>query len=81
MTRVGILTFKSTMRPAENSGWTTVALLCTAQSKPRQTPACCSRKLGSQIIEELHQGIGGGHLGHEKMFGRLKERLFYLPGH
>ena len=33
-----------------------------------------------QIIEELHQGIGGGHLGHEKILGQLKER-YYWPSH
>ena len=38
------------------------------------------KQLRSQIIEELHQGIEGGHLGHEKTLGRLKER-FYWPGH
>ena len=32
------------------------------------------------ILEELHQGIGSGHLGQEKTLGRLKER-FYWPGH
>ena len=32
------------------------------------------------ILEELHQGIGSGHLGHEKTLGRLKQR-FYWPGH
>ena len=32
------------------------------------------------ILEELHQGIGSGHLGQEKTLGCLKER-FYWPGH
>ena len=32
------------------------------------------------ILEELHQGVGSGHLGQEKTLGHLKER-FYRHGH
>lgn len=32
------------------------------------------------ILEELHQGVGSGHVGQEKTFGHLKER-FYWPSH
>ena len=32
------------------------------------------------ILEELHQGVGGGDLGQETTLGHLKER-FYWPGH
>ena len=32
------------------------------------------------ILEELHQGVGSGHLGQEKTLGCLKER-FYWPGY
>jgi len=32
------------------------------------------------ILEELHQGIGSGHLGQEKTLDHLKEQ-FYWPGH
>ncbi len=33
-----------------------------------------------ELLEELHSGSGGGHLGEEKTRGRLMER-FYWPGH
>ena len=36
--------------------------------------------LRESILEELHGGIVGGHLGEEKTLGRLKQR-FYWPGH
>ena len=52
-------------QPNQNQDW--LQLVVPKQLRPR-------------IIEELHQGIGGGHLGHEKTLGRLKER-FYWPGH
>ena len=32
------------------------------------------------ILEELHQGVGSGHLGQEKTLGHLKA-WFYQPGH
>jgi len=35
------------------------------------------KQLQPQIIKELHQGIGGSHLGHEKTLGRF-ERTFLL---
>ena len=38
------------------------------------------RCLRESILEELHRGIVGGHLGEEKTLGRLKQR-FYWPGH
>ena len=38
------------------------------------------KQLRQQIVEELHQGIGGVHLGHETTLGQLKE-CFYWPGH
>ena len=38
------------------------------------------KQIRSLILEELHQGIGSGHLGQEKTLDRLKERL-YWPGH
>ena len=38
------------------------------------------RVLREEILQELHAGAIGGHLGEEKTLGRLKER-FYWPGH
>ena len=38
-----------------------------------------SQVLCDQILDHLHGGIGGGHLGEEKMRARLQER-FYWPG-
>ena len=37
----------------------------------------CKRK---QVLEDLHEGVLGGHLGQEKTLGRLQER-FYWPGY
>ena len=34
----------------------------------------------SEVMKELHAGVVGGHLGHDKTLSRLKER-FYWPGH
>ena len=39
-----------------------------------------SKQIRPLILEEIHQGMGSGHLGQEKTLGHLKER-FYLPGH
>jgi len=36
--------------------------------------------LRPEILESLHGGIVGGHLGHEKNFSRIRER-FYWPGY
>ena len=33
-----------------------------------------------EVLESLHEGIAGGHLGHEKTFNRVQER-FYWPGY
>ena len=38
------------------------------------------RSMRKGILEELHAGVSGGHLGESKMLGRLKER-YYWPGH
>jgi len=38
------------------------------------------RKLRQEILEALHDGPTGGHLGHEKTFSRTRER-FYWPGY
>ena len=34
----------------------------------------------NEILQELHAGVVGGHLGQDKTLSRLKER-FYWPGH
>jgi len=34
----------------------------------------------NEVLQELHAGVVGGHLGHDKTLSRLKER-FYWPGH
>ena len=36
--------------------------------------------LRSEVLESLHGGIVGGHLGHEKTFSRIQGR-FYWPGY
>ena len=36
--------------------------------------------LRPQILQELHEGVTGGHLGTDKTLAKLKER-FYWPGH
>ena len=36
--------------------------------------------LRDEVLEDLHEGALGGHLGMEKMLARVKER-FYWPGH
>ena len=38
------------------------------------------RSMRKRILEKLHAGVSGGHLGESKMLGRLKER-YYWPGH
>lgn len=38
------------------------------------------RALRNQLLEELHAGVVGGHLGEEKVFCQLKKR-FYWPGY
>lgn len=38
------------------------------------------RKYRQQIVQELHSGALGGHLGADKTHGRVKER-FYWPGY
>ena len=52
-------------QPRENQGW--LQLVVPSNLHPR-------------ILEELHQGVGSGHLGHDKTLSRLKQR-FYWPGH
>eukprot|EP00731_Ephydatia_muelleri_P000081 Em0001g81a len=37
------------------------------------------RSMRKGILEELHAGVSGGHLGESKMLGRLKE-CYYWPG-
>ena len=37
-------------------------------------------ELEKEVLAELHQGVGGGHLGTDKTLAQLKER-FYWPGH
>ena len=37
-------------------------------------------RLKAEILQNLHEGIAGGHLGQDKTLHRLKER-FYWPGH
>lgn len=37
-------------------------------------------KLREDVLDSLHGGVAGGHLGHEKTFNRVKER-FYWPGY
>ena len=32
--------------------------------------------LHCEVLKELHEGAGGGHLGESKMLGRLKERFY-----
>ena len=38
------------------------------------------QSLRSTVLEEVHAGVVGGHLGQEKTLARLKER-FHWPGH
>ena len=38
------------------------------------------KALQNEVLCQLHEGIGGGHLGIDKTLSRLKER-FYWPGH
>lgn len=38
------------------------------------------RKHREEILELLHDGPAGGHLGHDKAFSRIRER-FYWPGY
>ena len=35
---------------------------------------------GPEVLESLHEGIAGGHLGHEKTFNRVQEQI-YWPGY
>ena len=53
------------MHPRQDQSW--LQLVAPKQIRPL-------------ILEELHQGIGSGHLGQEKTLDCLKER-FYWPGH
>ena len=39
-------------------------------------PACFRK----EVLQELHAGVVGGHLGQDKTLSHLKER-FYWPGH
>ena len=52
-------------QPRENQGWLQLVISCN---------------LRPSILEELHQGVGSGHLGHDKTLSRLKQR-FHWPGH
>ena len=52
-------------QPREQQGWLQLVVTCN---------------LRPSILEELHQGVGSGHLGHDKTLSRLKQR-FYWPGH
>ena len=36
--------------------------------------------LREEVLTDLHEGAGGGHLGTDKTFGRVRER-FYWPGY
>ena len=38
------------------------------------------KSLRQSVLQELHGGVSGGHMGEEKTANRLKER-FYWPGH
>ena len=38
------------------------------------------KSLRKSVLQEIHAGVVGGHLGEEKTLGKLKER-FYWPGH
>ena len=55
-------------------------LLCLAEKSGMtlSTKIIPPRHLRQEILIKYHEGIGGGHLGFEKTFVKLKER-FYLP--
>ena len=38
------------------------------------------KALRTEVLKEIHEGVGGGHLGSDKTLWKLKER-FYWPGH
>ena len=38
------------------------------------------QSLQQVVLKELHEGVGGGHLGQDKTLNKLKER-YYWPGH
>ena len=55
-------------------------LLCLAEKSETTliTKIIPPRHLRQELLIKYHEGIGGGHLGFEKTFVKLKER-FYWP--
>ena len=48
--------------------------------EPAAKQLVASKCLHNNVIDSLHAGVSGGHLGKDKMLNKLKTR-FYWPGH
>ena len=52
---------------------------CSSEGKKERRQLVLPHSLQRKVIQDLHEGAVGAHLGEEKVLSQLKER-FYWPG-
>ena len=59
--------------------WYIVETLCEHSQEENTLKLVVPSSLRDEVLQELHAGVAGGHLGEGKTLGRLREYL-YWPG-
>ena len=67
------------MEPVGSQGWCAVSPFENPEGTQRHLHLVVPRNLHEEVLQDLHAGISGGHLGEENAMGKLCEH-FYWPG-